>query len=71
LRFILFSQVLQGILLPAELVLMLIVINRKSVMGAYTNSPAANVVAWTTVAVIGALSVVYVLGQFIPQLLGG
>jgi NRAMP (natural resistance-associated macrophage protein)-like metal ion transporter len=71
LRFILFSQVLQGILLPAELVLMLIVINRKSVMGAYTNSPVANVVAWTTVVVIGCLSVVYVLGQFIPQLLGG
>ena len=71
LRFILFSQVLQGILLPAELVLMLIVINRKSVMGAYTNSRAANVVAWTTVIVIGCLSVVYVLGQFIPQLLGG
>ena len=38
LSLILISQVMQGILLPAELVLMLIVVNRKSVMGDYTNT---------------------------------
>ena len=71
LQFILFAQLLQGVLLPFELVLMLIIINRKSVMGAYTNGPLANTIAWTTVVVIGALSLYYVAGQFIPQLLGG
>lgn len=71
LQLILFAQVLQGILLPGELVLMLIVINRTSVMGTHTNSGLANVIAWTTAIAIGGLSIVYVLGQFIPQLLGG
>jgi Mn2+/Fe2+ NRAMP family transporter len=70
LQLILFAQLLQGILLPAELVLMLIIINRKSVMGEHTNGPLANTIAWTTAIVIGLLSLVYVAGQFIPQLLG-
>jgi NRAMP (natural resistance-associated macrophage protein)-like metal ion transporter len=71
LRMILFAQVLNGILLPAELVLMLLVINNKHIMGTHTNSPVANVVAWITVAVVGGLSIVYVAGQFFPALLGG
>jgi NRAMP (natural resistance-associated macrophage protein)-like metal ion transporter len=71
LQMILFAQVLQGILLPAELVLMLMIINRKSVMGAHTNSVLANTIAWVTAVVIGVLSLLYVAGQFIPQLLGG
>jgi len=70
LQFILFAQLLQGVLLPFELVLMLIIINRKSVMGPHTNGPLANGIAWTTAIVIGVLSLVYVVGQFIPQLLG-
>lgn len=68
---ILFAQDLQGILLPAELVLMLIIVNRKTIMGRHTNSPLGNTIAWTTVVVIGFLSVLYVAGQFYPKLLGG
>lgn len=71
LNLILFAQLLQGVLLPFELVLMLIIINRPSVMGKYTNTRAANVITWATAIIIGALSLVYVAGQFIPQLLGG
>jgi len=71
LRLILVAQEIQGILLPFELVLMLLIINRKSVMGAYTNTVSANVVGWATTIIIGLLSIYYVLGQFIPQLLGG
>ncbi|HEY5339952.1 MAG TPA: Nramp family divalent metal transporter [Candidatus Aquilonibacter sp.] len=71
LALILFAQLLQGILLPFELVLMLIIINRVSVMGEHTNSTLGNAIAWTTAGVIGLLSILYVAGQFIPQLLGG
>jgi Mn2+/Fe2+ NRAMP family transporter len=71
LNLILFAQLLQGTLLPFELVLMLVIINRRSVMGAYTNTLTANIITWTTAIVIGALSVLYVVGQFIPQVLGG
>ncbi len=41
LKFIVYAQVLQGVLLPLELVLMLIIINRKKVMGRHVNSPHA------------------------------
>ncbi|MGB8267651.1 MAG: divalent metal cation transporter [Candidatus Velthaea sp.] len=56
---IFYAQVLQGVVLPLELVLMLIIINRKRVMGAYTNSRAVNAIAWTTAIVIGALALLY------------
>ena len=71
LQMILFAQDLEGILLPGELVLMLIIVNRKSIMGAYTNSHLANAIGWITVVLIGCLSVLYVVGQFYPKLLGG
>jgi NRAMP (natural resistance-associated macrophage protein)-like metal ion transporter len=71
LQMILFAQVLNGILLPAELVLMLIIVNRKSVMGRFTNSTFANVITWLTVVILGSLSILYVAGQFYPRLLGG
>ncbi|HET9029653.1 MAG TPA: divalent metal cation transporter [Candidatus Aquilonibacter sp.] len=71
LKLILFAQALQGVLLPFELILMLVIINRKHVMGKHTNSVTANVIAWATTIVIGALSLMSVLAQFIPQLGGG
>jgi Mn2+/Fe2+ NRAMP family transporter len=71
LQMILFAQDLNGILLPGELVLMLIIVNRKSIMGRYTNSTLANVIAWTTVVILSCLSLIYVAGQFFPALLGG
>ena len=71
LQLILIPQMLQGVLLPAELVLMLILVNRKSVMGAFTNTMTANIIGWGTTIVLGVLSLFFVLGLFIPQLLGG
>ena len=61
LKFTLYSQVVQGILLPPELVLMLLIVNKRSVMGKFTNSLAGNVIAWATVVVIGGLSIFYVI----------
>ena len=61
LQFTIYAQVLQGILLPAELVLMLIIVNKRSVMGSYTNSATGNAIAWATVVIVGALSLFYVL----------
>ncbi len=52
------SQVLNGVLLPIVIVLMLLLINRKDLMGAYVNSRLFNGVAWITAAVVIALSVV-------------
>jgi NRAMP (natural resistance-associated macrophage protein)-like metal ion transporter len=60
-RFTFYAQVLQGAVLPLELVMMLIIINRKKVMGTFTNNRAANVIGWTTAVVIGGLALVYVV----------
>ena len=61
LKFTIYAQVVQGMLLPLELVLMLLIINKRSVMGKYTNSVLANAIGWATVVVIGGLSIFYVV----------
>jgi Mn2+/Fe2+ NRAMP family transporter len=49
-----FSQVVNGIVLPFVLIFMLLLINKKELMGEYVNSRLFNVVAWgTTVLVVG------------------
>lgn len=63
LKLIFYAQVAQGILLPPELVLMLIIINKRGVMGRYTNGWMGNLVAWATVALVGGLSIYYVIVQ--------
>jgi NRAMP (natural resistance-associated macrophage protein)-like metal ion transporter len=55
---IFYSQVLNGVLLPVVLVLMLLLINRPRLMGRYVNNLAFNVIAWATVIIVGALTVV-------------
>jgi len=55
---IFYSQVLNGVLLPLVLVLMLLLVNNRRIMGAYTNNLAFNIVAWITVGVVAALTAV-------------
>jgi Mn2+/Fe2+ NRAMP family transporter len=62
-----YSQVLQGVLLPFELVLMLLIINRERIMGMYRNNRAANLVGWSTVVIVGVIALVYTA----QQILGG
>jgi Mn2+/Fe2+ NRAMP family transporter len=59
-QLILYAQVLQAVLLPAELVLMLIVINRKRVMGLHVNSMLFNIIAVATAVIVGGLALLYV-----------
>jgi NRAMP (natural resistance-associated macrophage protein)-like metal ion transporter len=62
-RIVLWSQVVNGIVLPFVLIFMLILINKKELMGKYVNSAWLNWVAWgTTVLVIG-LTVAYVFAS--------
>ncbi len=56
-RMILLSQVLNGVLLPIILLLILILANRRDLMGKWVNSPLYNVTAYATVAVMIVLSV--------------
>jgi Mn2+/Fe2+ NRAMP family transporter len=62
------AQAVQGILLPFELLLMLAIANRASVMGRYVNSPTVNVIAWITTIVVGGFSLFYLVELAITTL---
>jgi NRAMP (natural resistance-associated macrophage protein)-like metal ion transporter len=51
------SQVLNGMLLPVVLVCMILLINNKKIMGTHVNKPINNFIGWTTVVVLIGLSV--------------
>jgi len=71
LQIILYSQVLNGMLLPVVLILMLLLINNKKLMGTYTNGPVFNAIAWATVIIVGVMTVVSAAQLIFPQLAGG
>jgi Mn2+/Fe2+ NRAMP family transporter len=54
------SQVVNGIMLPFILIPMLIMVNRKNIMGDHVNSKAYNIVCWLMVAGLSTLSLVYI-----------
>ncbi len=58
-----YSQFLNGLLLPAVLVFMLILINDREVMGAHVNSPWVNLVAWGTAFIVIGLDVLLVVAM--------
>ncbi len=63
---IFYSQVVNGMLLPVVLVLMLLLINRRKLMGEYVNGLVFNTIAWATVVIVGVLTIVSVV-QLIMQ----
>jgi Mn2+/Fe2+ NRAMP family transporter len=52
----LWSQVINGILLPVVLICMMLLINNKKIMGAYVNKPTGNIIGWTAVVALIGLS---------------
>ncbi len=53
------SQVLNGVVLPFVLIFMLLLINKKELMGEYVNTRLFNVIAWATTAIMVVLTVAY------------
>jgi Mn2+/Fe2+ NRAMP family transporter len=58
-----FSQVVNGAVLPFVLIFMLLLINKKELMGEYVNKPTFNIIAWATTAIMIGLTALYVYGQ--------
>jgi Mn2+/Fe2+ NRAMP family transporter len=56
-RISILSQVVNGIVLPFVLIFMLLLINKKDLMGEYVNSRVFNVIAWATVVTMIFLTV--------------
>jgi NRAMP (natural resistance-associated macrophage protein)-like metal ion transporter len=68
LNIIFYSQVLNGALLPVVLVLMLLLINNRTLMGTYINGPITNFICWATVVIVGALTLIYTVQLIVPSL---
>ncbi len=58
------SQVLNGILLPVVLVSMILLINNKKIMGNYVNKPYQNIIGWSAVTVLVGLSIALLILPF-------
>jgi Mn2+/Fe2+ NRAMP family transporter len=57
----LWSQVLNGILLPVVLVCMILLVNNKKIMGFHTNKAVQNIIGWSAVGILVVLSVVLLI----------
>ena len=60
----LWSQRINGILLPVVLVCMVLIINKKDVMGKYVNKPLSNIISWVTIVVLFALTATLLISFF-------
>jgi Mn2+/Fe2+ NRAMP family transporter len=58
---ILWSQVINGILLPVILVFMILLVNKTRLMKDWTNTPVYNAIAWAAVAIMAVLTIGLVL----------
>lgn len=63
------SQTLNGVVLPIILIAMLQLVNDKALMGRFANRRIYNIVAWTTVMTLIALTVILVTTALFPGLL--
>jgi Mn2+/Fe2+ NRAMP family transporter len=57
------SQVLNGVLLPVIIILMLLLINRRDLMGDHKNSTLWNVVAWVSSIIVIVMTLVMLWGM--------
>jgi NRAMP (natural resistance-associated macrophage protein)-like metal ion transporter len=62
-NFAILSQVLNGVLLPVVIILMLILINRRDLMGEHRNSRLWNFIAWGTSIIVIVMTLVMLWGM--------
>jgi NRAMP (natural resistance-associated macrophage protein)-like metal ion transporter len=58
-RISILSQVVNGIAVPPVLIFMLLLVNKKDLMGDYVNSRTYNAIAWATTVIMTVLSLAY------------
>jgi NRAMP (natural resistance-associated macrophage protein)-like metal ion transporter len=66
-KILLYSQVGNGIWLPIVLIFILILINRRDLMGVHINSWGFNLVAWTASIIMIILTLVLIYTSVVPQ----
>jgi Mn2+/Fe2+ NRAMP family transporter len=58
-RMIIFSQVINGVLLPIVLIFMVLLVNKRDIMKNYVNSRIYNLVVWATVVVMIGMTLAF------------
>jgi Mn2+/Fe2+ NRAMP family transporter len=71
LKILVFSQVANGVWLPVVLIFILLLVNRRDLMGEHTNSWGMNVIAWTASIIMIILTVVLVYAAIFQPSSGG
>jgi NRAMP (natural resistance-associated macrophage protein)-like metal ion transporter len=61
------SQVINGVLLPVVLVCMILLINNKKIMGIYVNKPHQNIIGWSAVIILTGLSLMLLIMPLITR----
>lgn len=59
----LFSQEINGILLPIVLICMMLIVNNKDVMGEHVNKKFGNIIGWTTITILVGLSLILLVSS--------
>ena len=62
------SQVINGILLPVVLVSMILLINNKKIMGTYVNNSVQNIIGWGAVIILTGLSLMLLVMPMLAKL---
>ena len=63
----LWSQVINGLLLPVVLVCMILLVNNKKIMGEYVNKPINNVIGWSAIIVLIGLTFMLLVLPFFSK----
>ena len=69
-KILIFSQVGNGVWLPVVLIFILLLVNRRDLMGEYVNSVTFNIVAWITAVAMILLTFVVVYTSIFPSAVG-
>jgi len=59
----LWTQVINGMLLPVVLVCMILLVNNKKIMGKYVNRPVNNIIGWSAIIILVGLSIALLVLQ--------
>jgi Mn2+/Fe2+ NRAMP family transporter len=57
----LWSQILNGLLLPVVLVCMILLVNNKKIMGEHVNKPIQNIIGWVSIIILVRLSITLIV----------
>ncbi len=61
------TQIINGILLPVVLISMIIIVNKTDIMGDMVNSRIKNIISWTTIIILIVLTLILTIEPLIPK----